>query len=213
MASEPAWRTTRAGWRERVGGWMAEPGEDELLDAATGLDMRTVAGAFAARGGVADLLARAPDRGIFLGRLARAAFRHAPPLGFRGRLAVSRSGDDAGTFDVKAGALLPITDLDGSPRWPPATRRWTRSTGWRWRQPMASSRLTSRPRCGRGSSWRWGSGSTCTSAQHRAGLSESNRVDPSELSPLLRSQLREVFKAVRVAQDAGRSRYHTDLLG
>lgn len=101
----------RAGWRERVSGWMAEPGEDELLDAATGLDMRTVAGAFDARGGVADLLARAPDRGIFLGRLARAAFRHAPPLGFRGRLAVSRSGDDAGTFDVKAGALLPITDL------------------------------------------------------------------------------------------------------
>jgi CBS domain-containing protein len=50
-------------------------------------------------------------------------------------------------------------------------------------------------------------------ARHRDGLPADNRIEPGALPPLVRSQLRETFKAVRSAQSAIEDRYHTAILG
>ena len=48
--------------------------------------------------------------------------------------------------------------------------------------------------------------------QHRAGLPLDNWLEPGELEPLVRSQLRETFKAVRTAQEHLANRYRISLL-
>ena len=48
--------------------------------------------------------------------------------------------------------------------------------------------------------------------RHQAGLPLDNWLDPGELEPLVRSQLRETFKAVRTAQEHLANRYRISLL-
>jgi len=49
--------------------------------------------------------------------------------------------------------------------------------------------------------------------QLRDGKPLDNWLDPDELAPLARAQLRETFKAIRAAQHNVEVRYHTGMLG
>lgn len=212
MASEAAWRRDVGGWREGYARWIRTPTDRHLLGASIGFDLRTVVGDLDADAALRPVIAEAARNDVFLAHLAAEAVRHRPPLGFRGRFAVDRSGEHAGTFDAKAGALLPITDL---------ARLHTLARGGA--EVGTDDRLSAAAADGRlsadlAATLREGYEVALRVrieghlAQRADDLEPSNRVDPGALAPLVRSQLRETFKAVRAAQEMVESRYQTGRL-
>lgn len=213
MASNDAWRHEVGVWQRRFQDWIERPSEMHLLDSTIAFDLRTVTGQLQVRELLTPTIARAADRGIFLGRLARDATRHRPPLGFFGRFAVERSGEHAGSFNVKAGVMLPIADLG---------RLHTLARGGS--EVSTDDRLAAAADAGQVSP---GLAATLRAgyelaiglrlrrhvAQHHAGQGPDNWLNPGALDALARAQLRETFKAVRTAQQSVETRYLTGMIG
>jgi CBS domain-containing protein len=89
------------------GTWIEEPEETALLDAAVCFDFRQLHGYLDAEQALRPVIRRAAGNRRFLGRLARAALRRRPPLGFLRHL----RGDHQGMIDLKAHGTAPIVDL------------------------------------------------------------------------------------------------------
>jgi CBS domain-containing protein len=107
MATNPARRLPRRTWQQQFGSWIQEPEEEALLDAAVCFDFRQVHGDLDAEAALRPVIRRAAGNRRFLGRLARAALRRRPPLGFLRQL----RGDRHGRVDLKAHGTAPIVDL------------------------------------------------------------------------------------------------------
>lgn len=207
MASEPDWRGDLSAWRGRFARWLTVPSPRHLLGAEIAFDLRTVAGDLDADALLAPVIARARDSGIFLARLAQQAVARRPPLGFLGRFAVDRSGAHAGTFDLKGGALMPIVDLArlhtlarGGPEVGTAERLTGAAAAGLLSPGLADTLVAGHELA---------LGLRIDSALERlaAGLPADDRVDPTDLPALVRSQLKETFRAVRTAQEAVESDY------
>jgi CBS domain-containing protein len=183
------------------------------MESSIAFDLRTVVGDLHTDTLLGPTIARAAERDIFVARLARDATRHRPPLGFFGRFAVQRSGAHAGSFDVKAGVMVPIADI---------ARLHTLARGGAQIATDArlaaatearqlSSELASTLRAG------YGLATALRLRRHlaraHAGAPPDNWLNPDELEVLARAQLRETFKAVRTAQLSIEQRYQTGLLG
>lgn len=211
MADNPEWRHDQAGWERRVRGWVETPTGANVLALQIGFDLRGVGGDLDVSGLLAEPVARASD--IFLSYLAHAAGRHRPPLGFWGRLAVERGGEHAGTFDVKAAAILPIVDIARLHAL--AAGSSALRTGDRLRAGVEARQLSA----DLAAALREGYDLAVRvrlqlhSEALERGEEPSDRLDPGTLSPLARSGLRETFKAVRTAQQDLADRYHTGILG
>lgn len=213
MASRDVWRHEVSGWQSAFAAWIREPSGQHLLDSSIAFDLRTVAGTLHTDRVLGPTIATAADNTVFLARLAREAVRHRPPLGFFGRFAVERSGEHAGSFDVKAGTMLPIADL---------ARLHTLAHGGG--QVSTDERLTAAAAEGllsddlaatlrAGYELATGLRLRGHVRQHHAGQPLDNWLDPGELEALARAQLRETFKAIRTAQQVVDSRYRTGMLG
>lgn len=213
MATEADWCGTVEQWRLRVGRLLRRPSERHLVDSTILFDLRTVWGPLDARALLAPAIGRAADEASFLGHLARAAARHRPPLGFLGRFAVERGGEHTGRFDVKAGAMLPITDLARLA----TLARGGVEVGTHERLVAAaetgamSRDLASTLR--EGYELATGLRLRLHLRQHREGLPRDNFIVPAELDPHERSGLRQAFRGVRTAQEHLASRYLTGMLG
>jgi CBS domain-containing protein len=107
MATNPARRVPRRAWQQQFNSWIQEPDEDSLLDAAICFDFRQLHGDLDAEAALRPVIRRAAGNRRFLGRLARAALRRRPPLGFLRQL----RGDHHGRVDLKAHGTAPIIDL------------------------------------------------------------------------------------------------------
>jgi CBS domain-containing protein len=132
--------------------------------------------------------------------LARLALSYRPPTGFLRGIVVEHSGEHRGRLDLKHGGVIPIVDLA---RWAGMAAGVTSATtAERLRAAGAAEILTA------------GDAHTLTDAfelinglrlahqvgQLRAGATPDNYVDPSELSALTRSHLKEAFRAVAAVQ-------------
>jgi CBS domain-containing protein len=107
MATNPARRLPRRAWQQQFSSWIHEPEEDALLDAAICFDFRQLHGDLDAEAALRPVIRQAAGNRRFLGRLARAALRRRPPLGFLRQL----RGDHQGRVDLKAHGTAPIVDL------------------------------------------------------------------------------------------------------
>jgi CBS domain-containing protein len=107
LATNPARRLPRRAWQQQFSSWIQEPEEDALLAAAICFDFRQLYGGLDAEGALRPVIRRAAGNRRFLGRLARAALRRRPPLGFLRQL----RGDRHGRVDLKAHGTAPIVDL------------------------------------------------------------------------------------------------------
>ena len=175
------------------------PDRSHLIRANVAFDFRQVAGALDVTPPLVAVLRGAKEHPDFLRRLARSATDFKPPLGFRGALVVHSTESTRGV-DLKRGGAIPITNL---------ARFFALSNG------ITISSTADRLAAVRGA----GALDTETAEalreafeivmrlrldhhaeQIEADAKPDNVVDPAELPPLTRTQLREAFRAVAHAQ-------------
>jgi CBS domain-containing protein len=183
-----------------VGDWIAAPGRDKALILTSVLvDSRPVWGVHTGTP-VADSFRLAPRSPALLRLLARFALSHRPPTGFFRGLVVDHTGEHRGRLDLKHGGVVPIADLA---RWAAMAAGVTSaSTIERLRAAGAAGTLSA------------ADASTLQDAftlvnelraehqvgQLRVGAPPDDHVDPQALSPLMRTQLKEAFRAVSSVQ-------------
>jgi CBS domain-containing protein len=187
-------------WQRAARSWIDDPTQDKaLLLASVLVDSRPVWGVHTGTP-VADTFKLAPTNPRLLRMLARLALSYRPPTGFLRGIVVEHSGEHRGRLDLKHGGVIPIVDLA---RWAGMAAGVTSATtAERLRAAGAAEILTA------------GDAHTLTDAfelinglrlahqvgQLRAGATPDNYVDPSELSALTRSHLKEAFRAVAAVQ-------------
>ncbi len=202
MASEPDWRGEESEWAKRWISYLLDSSPRHLLESQIVFDSRVIAGDVTMAASFAELRTRSRDAGPFLARLAKHALDFRPPLGFMGRLHTDRSGEHAGTFDLKAGAILPIVQFArvhalaiDAPVIATIARLEAAAAAGEVSEGLSSMLIEGYELA------------TTIRLEHqvarwRAGEEPDNRIDPEELTSWRRMGLREVFKAIKSAQEA-----------
>jgi CBS domain-containing protein len=211
MARNRPWRRSRARWLELFDTWLRFPDRRRVFLATIAFDVRRVAGPLMLEPEIHDLLATAERRPAFLGRLARAALDFRPPTGFLRDFVVERSGEQVGTLDIKRGGVMPVVDLARFY----ALAAGSTNIGTLDRLRAAGARgLLSRERAQELSE------ALATVSrirlEHQAALVErslppDNRINPRELPPLARRELKLSFRTIAAAQKAFEPRTPTRL--
>ena len=199
-ADRPLFARSAAAWRTALESWIADPGQEQAVIAASVLfDGRVVAGADVGATVLETLVPPRRDERL-LRLLARMALAHRPPSGFRRDVVVAHDGEHRGTFDVKRGGVLPIVDLA---RWAGVAAGST-ATGTvpRLRAGAAAGILSEEHARILAEAWDLLTGLRLGHQveRHRAGLPPDDHVDPATLNPLARRYLREAFRAVIAVQ-------------
>jgi CBS domain-containing protein len=107
MATNPARRVPLGAWQDQFARWIEQPEEDALLEATIFFDFRQLHGDLDAEQPLRRAIRRAAGNRRFLGRLAAAALRGRPPLGFLRHL----RGDHRSRIDLKAHGTAAVVDL------------------------------------------------------------------------------------------------------
>ena len=199
LASDPRWRMPASRWTRVFQESLEAPDRSNLVRAAVSFDFRHVAGGLDIVQPLVRIIQTAREHPGFLRRLSRTATDHKPPLGFRGAFVVGRD-DQAGTLDIKQGGALPISNLarlyalaHGVTISPTLDRlAAVEALGVIDRDTVVSLReafaVVSRVRFEH------------HAAQIQAGQAPDNQIDPAQLPPLARRELRDAFRAVAQAQ-------------
>jgi CBS domain-containing protein len=200
MARNPGWRLSREGWIELVESWLRQPTRHRVHIAMIGLDLRTIAGPLAVERDLDALLETAPQHPYFLDRLARAAVESPPPTGFLREFVVERTGEHVGTLDIKRGGVGPIVNL--ARLYALSAGSTARSTADRLRAGVAHGSVP--PDRGKELEEAFATVSRVRlehqAAQVERGTTPDNHVDPRQLPPLARRELKEAFRAIARAQ-------------
>lgn len=200
MARNPGWRLPRAQWIELFQTWLRDPTRHHVHIAMIGLDLRAVAGPLPIERDLDALLETAPRHQPFLERLTRAAVELRPPTGFLREFVVERSGEHVGTLDIKTGGAGPIVSLarlhalSSGVTVKPTVER-LRAAAARGSIPDETAEelvdafaTVARVRLEH------------QAAQVEQNVQPDNHVDPRELAPHTRRQLKEAFRAIARAQ-------------
>jgi CBS domain-containing protein len=187
-------------WQHAARSWIDDPTQEKALILVSVLvDSRPVWGVHTGTP-VSDTFRLAPRNPALLRLLARFALSHRPPTGFLRGLVVEHSGENRGRLDLKHGGVIPIVDLA---RWAgmaagvasASTSERLHAAAQAGTLPQADAHtlleayeLISALRLGH------------QVDQLRAGIAPDDFVDPSSLSPLTRSHLKEAFRAVAAIQ-------------
>ncbi len=201
-ASDPLFVRSLDSWQRAIRSWLGDPTQDKALVLMSVLvDSRPVFGTQ-----VGDLLAKtlrpAREHPALLRMLARFSLSHRPPTGFLGGLVVEHSGEHRGRLDLKEGGTLPIVSLA---RWAGlAAGVVCASTSERLRAASGGGILISADAETLIESFELVSE---LRLEHQVtqlieGTEPDDFVDPSELSPLTRSYLKEAFRAVAAVQQS-----------
>jgi CBS domain-containing protein len=199
LASNALWRMPDSKWVEEFHTCLDSPDRSHLIRANVAFDFRQIAGALDVTPQLVAVVREAKKYPDFLRRLARSATDFKPPLGFRGALVV-HSKDTARGVDLKQGGAIPISNL---------ARFFALSNGITI--SSTADRLAAVKEAGAVDDE---TAEALREAfeivmrlrlEHHAGQIEAgtqpdNVVDPAELPPLARTQLREAFRAVAHAQ-------------
>jgi CBS domain-containing protein len=187
-------------WQEVARSWIHEPTQEKALILASVLvDSRPVWGVHTGNP-VSETFRLAPTNPQMLRLQARFALARRPPTGFFRGLVVEHTGEHRGRLDLKHGGVLPIVALA---RWGAmVTGVTSASTAERLRAAAAAGTLSDTD------------AHTLLDAfelinnlrldhqvqQLRAGEPPDDHVSPGELSPLMRTHLKEAFRAVTSIQ-------------
>jgi CBS domain-containing protein len=199
-ASDPLFVRSLDSWQRAVRSWIADPTQEKALILVSVLvDSRPVWGRHTGTP-VADTFRLAPSNPALLRLLARFALSHRPPTGFFRGLVVEHTGEHRGRLDLKQGGLVPIVDLA---RWAGMAAGVTSaSTNERLRAAGQAGTLSPADAHTLRDAFELINGLRLEHqvAQLRAGQEPDDHVDPAELSALMRTHLREAFRAVTSIQ-------------
>ena len=111
MASNPKWCLTVGKWKKVFSSWMQDPSSENILNVSVFFDYRCVYGNPALTQRLTDhVFGELKQTSIFQAFLARAALQNPAPLTFFRNFMVERSGEHKDRFDLKARAMMPLTD-------------------------------------------------------------------------------------------------------
>jgi CBS domain-containing protein len=189
-----------ASWQRAARSLIAVPTQDKALILASVLvDSRPVWGIHAGTP-VSDAFRLAPRNPELLRLLARLSLSYRPPTGFFRGLVVEHGGEHRGRLDLKQGGVLPIVDIA---RWAGMSAGVTSaSTVERLHAAAAAGILPELEALTLIDAFELISSLRVSHQvdQLRAGEPPDDYLDPAVLSPLMRNQLREAFRAVATFQ-------------
>lgn len=111
MASNPKWCMSLREWKEQFSRWMLEPDPQSVMLCTVFFDYRPVYGhSELSEALTAHIFSIIEQEKIFLSFLAKNALENPPPLTFFRDFMVERSGEHQHEFDIKARAMMPLTD-------------------------------------------------------------------------------------------------------
>ncbi len=111
MASNPRWCLSLSEWERQFDDWIHRPGKEEVMFTTIFFDYRPVYGNKDLSKQLTDSIYKSiSDQDIFLGFLAKNALQNPAPLSFFRNFMVERSGEHKDEFDIKARAMMPLTD-------------------------------------------------------------------------------------------------------
>ncbi len=201
LASDRRWRMPAEAWQKTFADCLDKPDRSHLIRATVAFDFRRVAGGLEITPPLVELVRDAVRHPDFVRRLARTATDFKPPLGFRGALVTVRGdGSKPGTLDVKRGGMLPIVNLA---RFHAISNQVTISATLDRLVAVEELGVLSREEA---TALRealaicWRIRLQHHAAQIAAGEQIDDLVDPGQLPPLLRGDLREAFKTITHAQ-------------
>ena len=199
-ASDPLFVRSLDSWQRVARSWIDEPTREKALILSSVLvDSRPVWGVHTGTP-VADTFRLAERSPTLLRMLARFAVSHRPPTGFLRGLVVEQSGERRGRLDLKRGGVLPIADLA---RWAGMAAGVTAaSTVERLRAASDAGTLSPADAHTLEDAFELVTNLRVENqvTQLHAGEDPDDYVDPAQLSPLMRTQLKDAFRAITSIQ-------------
>ncbi len=208
MAKNEKWRMPLQGWKRCFSVWIEEPLPKALMHSSIFFDMRLIAGNAELVEELQEyVLERAKTNTIFLAMMCDNALLNSPPLGFFKTFVLETDGDHNNTLDLKKRGTIPIVDV---------ARNYALSVGLNAlntidrlhaiKQAGAMSREMSYSLI---DAYEFIAGirMEAQGKQYNAGEKTDNYLDPKDLSPLVRHQLKDAFNVVREAQTAMKVRF------
>jgi CBS domain-containing protein len=200
LAGKRLWRMSKTDWLRTFDECLREPSESHLIRATVAFDFRPAAGGLNIAAELTQRIRTARNFPSFMRLLARTAAGHPVALGFRGQLATGRDGDPEGRLDLKRGAIIPLVNLV---RFHALANGVTISSTLDRLEAVASlGGLDKAVASGLSEAF------TVISKlrfEHHAQLLAAdavpdNLIDPGELPPIARSELRVALHVIRRAQ-------------
>jgi CBS domain-containing protein len=200
LAGNRQWRMAAGDWLRTFDDSMREPDESHLIRATVAFDFRSSAGGLAIAPELTERMRASRRHPQFMRLMARTATGYPVALGFRGQLVTGQHGDPPGRLDLKRGAIIPLVNLVRFH----ALAGGVTISGTVDRIEAAASvgaldrgvadglreafEVINRVRFEH------------HAAQVQAGATPDNLIDPEELAPIARGELREALGVVRRAQ-------------
>jgi len=214
MVSNPEWVLSESGFRNRIGHWIAYADNDNVMNLAIFFDAAAVAGDLTLLASVKEVLFEVSSAGdAFFARFASAINAFPVPMGMFSRLLVERSGEHAGTLDIKKGGIFPIVQGIRSL----ALQRRLTVTGTLDRIEALAELGVFDKHFARELGDAFGFLSALRAqaglAALEAGLPATNRVRPSDLSQIDQEVLVESLRVVLKLRKLVSQHYRLDMLG
>jgi CBS domain-containing protein len=200
LAGNRQWRMSRRDWLTTFDASMREPDESQLIRATVSFDFRSSTGGLTIAPELTEQVRAARRHAQFMRLMARTATGYPVALSFRGQLATGQHGDPPDRLDLKRGAIIPLVNLV---RFHALAGGVTISSTLDRIEAAASVGVLDR---GVAEGLREAFEVINRirfehhAAQVQAGATPDNLIDPEELAPIARSELREALHVVRRAQ-------------
>jgi CBS domain-containing protein len=200
VAANRLWRLSEERWLEVFAEALDTPDRSNLIRATVAFDFRHGGGGLEIVPPLVKILRTAHRHPDFVHRLARTATDFKPPLGFRSSLVVERAGDESGKLDIKRGGIIPIVNLarfhalaNGITISATLDRLVAARDAGGLEEEVAAALIEalgiiSRIRLEH------------HAAKIEAGERPDNLVEPGQLPPVARLELREAFRSIAHAQ-------------
>jgi CBS domain-containing protein len=213
MAKNEKWRMNLKDWKTCFAAWIEEPSPKALMHSSIFFDMRHIAGNVElSKALLSYVLERAQSNTIFLALMCENSLLHSPPLGFFKTFVLESDGDHNHTLELKKRGTIPVVDI---------ARNYALSVGVQALNTI--ERLKAIEQTGAMSKemayslidaheFIAGIRLEAQAREYRAQQTVDNYLDPKELSPLVRHQLKDAFHLVREAQNAMKVRFSGGIL-